>query len=211
MSHSDTLGLAKGPFQLPKLSRRRWAVTSQAAGGTTDTGTLPATAGTQGSLEHGRAPSTTHLVGFFIASYHAHSLDEGVARIVDTCLDALVQGPAIWGCFVTEPGVDGWRQVAGHAVVVLPQVRVLSAVGGETNESFGARGPQRPCPCPTETRRAGVGRGAVGREVKLLCLSTPAKASREWEGRHWHRTARAVLSADIATRTTVHEQIWTGC
>lgn len=37
----------------------------------------------------------THLIAFFIASYYAHSLDEGVARVVNTRLDALVQGPAI--------------------------------------------------------------------------------------------------------------------
>lgn len=88
----------------------------------------------------GKALAATHLIGLFITSYDAHSLDEGVARVVNASLNALVQGPAIWGCLVTEPGVDGWRQVAGHAVVVPPQVRVLSTVGGDTNKFFGARG-----------------------------------------------------------------------
>lgn len=152
MSHRDTLGLAKGPLQLPTLGRRRRAATSQAAGCTAGTGTpLAAAADTLESRERGRAPATTHLIGFFVASYHAHSLDEGVAGVVNTRLDALVQGPAVWGCFVTQPGVDGGRQVAGHAVVVFPQVGVLSTAGGETDESFGARGPQCSCPCPTET------------------------------------------------------------
>lgn len=141
MSHRDMLGPAKGPLQLPRLGRRRRPVTCQAAGCPAGTGTPLAAAGTLESLEHGRAPATTHLIAFFIASYHAHSFDEGVAGVVDTRLDALVQGPAIWGCFVTEPGIDGWCHVAGHAVVVLPQVWVLGAVGRETDESFGDRDP----------------------------------------------------------------------
>lgn len=37
-------------------------------------------------------------------------------------------------------------------------------------------------------------RGALGREVGLLCLSTPAKASREREGSYRHGTARAESS-----------------
>lgn len=82
---------------------------------------------------------------------------EGVPRVVNASLNALVQGPAIWGCLVTEPGVDGWRQVAGHAVVVLPQVGVLSTVGGDTSEFFGVRGPQHLCLCSTETLGAGMG------------------------------------------------------
>lgn len=127
---------------------------TQAAGCTMGTGT-PLTAA-------GKALAATHLVCLFITSYNAHSLDVGMARVVNTSLNALVQGPAIWGCLVAEPGIDGWRQVAGHAVVVLPQVRVLSAVGGDTNELFGARGPLHLCLCSTETLVAGMGRGAQG-------------------------------------------------
>lgn len=127
---------------------------TQAAGGTMATG-IPLDAA-------GKALAATHLIGLFITSYDAHSLDEGMARVVHTSLNALVQGPAIWGCLVTEPGVDGWRQVAGHAVVVLSQVGVLSTVGGGTNEFYGARGPQHLCLCSTETLGAGMGRGAQG-------------------------------------------------
>lgn len=201
MSHRDTLGLAKGPLQLPGLGRRRWSVTSQAAGCTADTGTPLATAGTLESLEHGRTLAATHLVGFFIASYHAHSLDERVAGVVDTRLDALVQGPAIWGCFVTEPGIDGWRQVAGHAVVVLPQVRVLSAAGGETDESFGARGPS--------------GQGSSGERGQAALLVHASKGQpgvgRQSLASHSEGKEQSELRADIATRTRVCEQIWTGC
>lgn len=124
----------------------------QAADCTIGTGTPLAAAG--------RALAATHLIGFFITSYDTHGLDEGVARVVDASLNALVQGPAIWGCLVTESGVDGWRQVAGHAVVMLPQVGVLSTVGGDTREFFGARAPQHLCLCSTETLGAGMGWGA---------------------------------------------------
>lgn len=144
----------QGPLQLLRLGKRRWAVMSQAAGCTMGTG-IPLDAA-------GKALAATHLIGLLITSYNAHSLDEGMARVVDASLNALVQGPAIWGCLVTEPGVDGWCQVAGHAVVVLPQVGVLSAVRGDTKEFFGARGPQHLCLCSTETLGAGVGRGAQG-------------------------------------------------
>lgn len=120
------------PLQLLRLGKRRWAVMPQAAGCTIGTGTPLGAAG--------KALAATHLIGLFITSYNAHSLDVGVARVVDASLNALVQGPAIWGCLVTEPGIDGWRQVAGHAVVVPPQVWVFSTVGGDTNKFFGARG-----------------------------------------------------------------------
>lgn len=196
MSHRDTLGLAKGPLQLPGLGRRRWAVTSQAAGCTAGTGTPLAAAGTLESLEHGRAPAATHLVGFFIASYHAYSLDEGVAGVVDTRLDALVQGPAIWGCFVTEPGIDGWRQVAGHAVVVLPQVGVLGAVGGETDESFGARDPYAHALAPERpSGQVWAGEFWGGRSSCSACLhqQTPAGSRKAVTGiaQRGQRAARA--------------------
>lgn len=56
----------------------------------TGTVTAMAAAATLESLEHSRALAITHLIRFFISSHHAHSLDEGVAGIVHTCLDALV-------------------------------------------------------------------------------------------------------------------------
>lgn len=136
------------------LGKRRWAVMPQAAGCTIGTGTPLAAAG--------KALAATHLIGFFITSYDTHGLDEGVARVVDASLDALVQGPAIWGCLVTEPGVDGWRQVAGHAVVVLPQVGVLSTVGGDSSDFFGTRGLQHLCLCSIKTLAACMGWGAWG-------------------------------------------------
>lgn len=61
----------------------------QAAGCTLGTGTPLA------ALD--KALAATHLIGLFITSYDAHSLDEGVARVVDASLNALVQGPAIRG------------------------------------------------------------------------------------------------------------------
>lgn len=126
----------------------------QAAGCTIGTGTPLAAAD--------KALVATHLIGFFITSYDTHSLDEGVPRVVNASLNALVQGPAVWGCLVTEPGVDGRCQVAGHAVVVLPQVRVLSTVGGDTSEFFDVRGPQYLCLRSTETLGTGMGWGARG-------------------------------------------------
>uniref|UniRef100_A0A803YE08 Inositol hexakisphosphate and diphosphoinositol-pentakisphosphate kinase n=1 Tax=Meleagris gallopavo TaxID=9103 RepID=A0A803YE08_MELGA len=91
-------------------------------------------AGALWSLERGRAPAVSHLVRLLITSHHADRLDERVAWVVHAGLDALVQGPAVGGGFVAEPRIDGWRQVAGHAVVVFPQVGVLSTAGGGTNE-----------------------------------------------------------------------------
>lgn len=91
-------------------------------------------AGARWSLERGRAPAVSYLIRLLITSHHAHCLDERVAWVVHAGLNALVQGPAVGGGFVTEPCVDGWRQVAGHAVVVFPQVGVLSTAGGGTNE-----------------------------------------------------------------------------
>lgn len=166
---------ANRPLQLAGLGGRRWPVMSQATGCTRRYWGSSAIAGTLESLEHSRALDATHLVGFFIASYHAHCLDEGVARVVDTRLDALVQGPAVWGCFVTEPGIDGGRQVAGHAVVVLPQVRVLGTAGGEADESFGARGPQHSCPYPTATQTwAGERQGGRSSCSACPCQQRPA-------------------------------------
>ena len=75
----------------------------------------------------------TDLVGLLVSGHHAHGLDEGVSWIVHPGLDGLVQGPVVGGGFVPEVGVDGRGQRRGHAVVVLPQVREVSAVDGRTS------------------------------------------------------------------------------
>ncbi len=70
----------------------------------------------------------SNLVALLISSYHAHSLDKGVSRIVHPSLDALVQGPVVGGCLVPQVSINGWGQCCCHAVVVLPQIREISAV-----------------------------------------------------------------------------------
>lgn len=47
------------------------------------------------------ANMSSNLVALLISSYHAHSLDEGVSRVVHPGLDALVQGPVVGGCLVS--------------------------------------------------------------------------------------------------------------
>lgn len=72
--------------------------------------------------------NNTNLIALLVSSYHAHSLDEGVSRIVHPSLDALVQGPIAGGCLVPQVCVNGWGQGYCHAVIVLPQVGEISAV-----------------------------------------------------------------------------------
>ena len=67
------------------------------------------------------------LVGLLVSCHHADRLDEGVAGVVHARLDGLVQSEAVGGGLVTQLGVDGGRQVTGHAVVVFAQVRILGA------------------------------------------------------------------------------------
>ena len=69
-----------------------------------------------------------YLIGLLVTSHHAHSLYEGVARVVHAGLDTLVQGVAVGCHLVAELGVDGRREALGHAVVVFAQVRVVCAV-----------------------------------------------------------------------------------
>ena len=69
-----------------------------------------------------------YLIGLLVASHHAHGLYEGVARVVHSGLDALVQGIAAGRHLVAELGVDGRREALGHAVVVFAQVRVVCTV-----------------------------------------------------------------------------------
>lgn len=66
-----------------------------------------------------------YLIGLLVTSHHAHGLDEGVARVVHSSLDALIQGVAIRRHLVAEFGVDFWGEAFSHAVVVLAQVRVI--------------------------------------------------------------------------------------
>lgn len=66
-----------------------------------------------------------YLIGLLVSSHHAHGLDEGVARVVHAGLNGLVQRVAVGCDLITQLGIDGGRQVAGHAVVVLAEVRVL--------------------------------------------------------------------------------------
>lgn len=70
----------------------------------------------------------SHLVGLLVPGDHAHCLDKGVTRVVHARLDGLVQRVAVGRGPVAQLGVDAGRQVTGHAVVVLAQVRVLGAV-----------------------------------------------------------------------------------
>lgn len=74
------------------------------------------------------ANMNSNLIALLISGHHAHSLDEGVPRVVHPSLDALVQGPVIGGCLVPQAAVDGRGQRCCHAVVVLPQVRVVCTV-----------------------------------------------------------------------------------
>ena len=68
-----------------------------------------------------------YLIALLISSDHAHSLDEGVPRVVHTSLDALVQAPVVGGELVTQPGINSWGQSRCHAIVVLAQIREVGA------------------------------------------------------------------------------------
>lgn len=74
--------------------------------------------------------ATFYLIGLLITSHHAHSLYEGVARVVHSSLDTLVQGIAIGRRLVAQLGVDGRGEALGHAVVVLSQIRVVCTARG---------------------------------------------------------------------------------
>lgn len=69
-----------------------------------------------------------YLIGLLVASHHAHCLYEGVAGVVHSSLDALVQGVAAGRRLVAELGVDGGGEALSHAVVVLAKVRVVCTV-----------------------------------------------------------------------------------
>lgn len=75
------------------------------------------------------ANMNSNLVALLVSSYHAHSLDKGVSRVVHPGLDALVHGPLVGGGLVPQVSIDGGGQGCCHAVVVLPQVREISAIG----------------------------------------------------------------------------------
>lgn len=68
------------------------------------------------------------LIALLISSYHAHSLDERVSRVVHPGLDALVQGPVVGGYLVPQVCINSWGQGSCHTVVVLPQVRKICTV-----------------------------------------------------------------------------------
>lgn len=65
------------------------------------------------------------LIRLLVTCHHAHSLDEGVPRVVHTRLDGQVQCVTIGSGLITQLGIDGRCQVTCHAVVVFAQVRVL--------------------------------------------------------------------------------------
>lgn len=69
-----------------------------------------------------------NLIALLISSYHAHSLDEGMSRVVHPSLDTLVQGPVVGGYLVPQACINGWSQGSCHTVVVLPQVRKICTV-----------------------------------------------------------------------------------
>lgn len=77
-----------------------------------------------------------YLIALLVTSHAAHGLDERVSGVVDSGLDALVQGPVVGGELVPQFGVNGRSQSRGHAVVVFPQVRVVRATGEEVLERF---------------------------------------------------------------------------
>ena len=63
-----------------------------------------------------------------------------MAWVVHTGLDGLVQGVAVGSGLITQLGVDGRRQVTGHAVVVLAEVRVLGTRLDMSSQITGYRG-----------------------------------------------------------------------
>lgn len=72
-----------------------------------------------------------YLIALLVTSHATHCLDERVSRVVDSRLDALVKGPVVGGDFVPQFGINSWSKSRGHAVVVLPQVRVIRASRGD--------------------------------------------------------------------------------
>lgn len=50
-----------------------------------------------------------------------------MSGVVHSSLDALVQGPVVGGQLVPQFGINGWSQSGRHAVVMLPQIRIVSA------------------------------------------------------------------------------------
>lgn len=85
--------------------------------------------------------STTDLVRLFVSGHQTHSLDEGVSWVVHPGLDGLVQREAIGRGLIAQRGVDGGRQAARHAVIVLPQVRILRTA---QTQGRGFRGRSQP-------------------------------------------------------------------
>lgn len=69
-----------------------------------------------------------NLIALLISSYHAHSLDKRMSRVVHPGLDTLVQGPVVGGCLVPQACINGWGQGSCHTVVVLPQIRKICTV-----------------------------------------------------------------------------------
>ncbi len=67
-----------------------------------------------------------YLIGLLITSHHAHSLDEGMTRVVHSSLNALVKTPVIGGQLVPQLAINSRRQGRSHAVVVFAQVWVVS-------------------------------------------------------------------------------------
>lgn len=118
---------------------------------------------------------SSHLIGLFIPGHHAHSLDEGVPRVVHPGLDALIQGVPVGGHLVPEAGVDARRQALGHAVVVLAQVRVVSAAGRGTRGITVSPGQSSPRVCEAKNVII-LGLCAVldfRREGKFWCCTHP--------------------------------------
>lgn len=69
-----------------------------------------------------------NLIALFISSYHPHSLDERMSRVVHSSLDALVQGPVVGGCLVPQADVNCWGEGSCHTVVVPPQIRKVCTI-----------------------------------------------------------------------------------
>lgn len=67
-----------------------------------------------------------YLITLLITSHHAHSLDEGMTRVVHSSLNALVKTPVIRGQLVPQTAIDRRGQSSSHAVVVFAQVWVVS-------------------------------------------------------------------------------------
>lgn len=85
-----------------------------------------------------------YLIGLLVSSYHPHSLNEGVPRVINSCLDALIQCPSlgclsvsklcihlvmvvaimfIWKCDSLNTNL--FTEVGGHDIVVQAEVRIV--------------------------------------------------------------------------------------